>query len=74
MPGDKVLEVDARKRVTLGALAQHKYYLAAVEEGGVIVLMPAVILPASEVQKLFPALEAVRLSDSLADDVGGCDK
>lgn len=41
-----LLEVDGRRRISLGALAEHKYYLTAVDPDGVIVLTPAVVVPA----------------------------
>lgn len=43
----KVLEVDSRRRVSLGVLAQHELYLVEVMPDGVIVLTPAVVLPAA---------------------------
>lgn len=42
-----VLRVDSRNRISLGDLAQHQFYLANVETDGVIVLVPAVVRPAS---------------------------
>lgn len=41
----KVLEVDTRRRVTLGKLAEHNMYIVDVEPGGVITLTPAVVVP-----------------------------
>jgi hypothetical protein len=44
----RMVEVDARHRVSLGALTTpHARYLASAEPGGVIVLTPAVVLPAT---------------------------
>lgn len=43
----KVLEVDSRKRVSLGTLAQHDLYMVNVLENGEIVLTPAVVIPAA---------------------------
>lgn len=40
----RVLVVDKRKRVTLGALAKHGIYLARVQDDGVIVLTPAAVI------------------------------
>lgn len=42
---DKLVEVDARKRVSLGGLVQHRYYLAKVESDGTIILTPAEVRP-----------------------------
>lgn len=46
---DPLLEVDARRRITLGALAQHRRYLATVQDSGQILLTPATIVPAGDV-------------------------
>lgn len=46
-----VVEVDSRKRISLGALAKYDRYLVDVEEDGTIVLTPAVVLPARELRK-----------------------
>ena len=40
-----LLELDARRRVSLGTLAKHNRYLAAVTADGTITLTPAVVLP-----------------------------
>jgi hypothetical protein len=40
-----LIDVDARKRISLGALALHDHYLGEIDEDGVIVLVPAVIQP-----------------------------
>jgi hypothetical protein len=45
-PQPTFLEVDARKRVSLGKLAAHRWYLAAVDDDGTITLTPAVVMPA----------------------------
>lgn len=46
-PHPKLLEVDSRRRISLGALALHDYYLVDVAEDGVLTLTPAVIMPAA---------------------------
>jgi hypothetical protein len=44
-----VIPVDARNRVSLGSLVgDHKYFLATVETDGTIVLVPAVVQPATQ--------------------------
>lgn len=40
-----LIEVDARKRITLGRLAEHERYIGTIEEGGIIVLTPAEVVP-----------------------------
>jgi len=43
-----VLPVDARNRVSLGSLCgDHRYFLASIEPDGTIVLVPAVVQPAT---------------------------
>jgi hypothetical protein len=42
----KLLELDGRRRLSLGALAHSNYYLAEVQDDGVIVLTPAEVVPA----------------------------
>jgi hypothetical protein len=42
----KLLEVDSRRRVSLGPLAKSELYLVEVEEDGTIILTPAVVVPA----------------------------
>jgi hypothetical protein len=47
-PGDGrqiLLEVDSRRRISLGSLARHDRYLVEVSEDGVIVLTPAIVTP-----------------------------
>ena len=46
------LELDSRKRVSLGALAKSKLYLADVSPDGVIVLTPAVVMTKTEAEEL----------------------
>lgn len=55
---EKLLEVDSRKRVTLGDLATHRYYLVRAEEDGTIILTPAVVVPATKetANRLMPVI------------------
>lgn len=46
------IEVDARKRVSLGALATASQYLAEVDDDGVITLVPARIVSETELRLL----------------------
>lgn len=47
-----IIEVDARRRVSLGALATADRYLIEQEPGGVLVLKPAVVLTADQYKLL----------------------
>lgn len=40
-----LIDVDARKRISLGAMALHDHYLGEIDEDGVIILTPALIQP-----------------------------
>jgi hypothetical protein len=62
-----LLEVDARQRVSLGRLATAQRYLAEVEDDGTIVLMPAVVMSASEA-RLHAATETSRRVDEFLDN------
>lgn len=53
----KVLELDSRKRISLGSLARHNYYLANVTSTGTIVLTPAAVIPAIGRDKATPVTE-----------------
>jgi hypothetical protein len=43
-----LLELDSRRRISLGSLATYERYFAEVEEDGTIVLTPAVVMSAAE--------------------------
>lgn len=67
MPSEgSLLEVDGRRRVSLGALASHDRYLARVEEDGTIILTPAVVLPLAEA-RLNAATETAREIDEFLE-------
>ncbi len=52
-PDDRVLiEVDGRRRLSLGRIGRHSRYLAAEEPDGTIVLTPAVVLTVQEAEAL----------------------
>lgn len=53
----KIVEVDSRRRITLGKLAIHDLYLVDVEPGGTIILTPAVVIPRAGGEKTVPAIE-----------------
>jgi hypothetical protein len=53
-----LLELDTRRRLSLGRLAQHDRYIATVEEDGTIVLTPAVVMTEAEARLLaVPAVQ-----------------
>lgn len=47
-----LLELDSRRRLSLGSIARHSRYLAEVEDDGTIVLTPAVVITEAEVRLL----------------------
>ena len=61
-----VLEVDSRRRISLGPLAEHDRYLVEVEEDGTIVLTPAVVMSAAQA-RLLAAAETSRRIDEFLD-------
>jgi hypothetical protein len=61
-----VLEVDSRRRISLGPLAAHDRYLVEVEEDGTIVLTPAVVMSAAQA-RLLAAVETSRKIDEFLD-------
>jgi hypothetical protein len=62
-----LLEVDARRRISLGPLATHDLYLVEVEDDGTIVLTPAVVLSATEA-RFQAATETSRKVDEFLDN------
>jgi hypothetical protein len=62
-----LLEVDSRRRISLGSLAAHDRYLVEVEDDGVIVLTPAVVMSAAEA-RLYAATETSKMIDDFLDD------
>jgi hypothetical protein len=62
-----LLELDARRRVSLGAIASYDRYLVDVEDDGTIVLTPAVVMSAAEA-RLRAAPETARRIDEFLDN------
>jgi len=62
-----LVEVDGRRRISLGSLAEHERYLATVEDDGTIVLTPAVVMSVAEAQ-LMASGETARAIDEFLDD------
>jgi hypothetical protein len=61
-----LLEVDSRRRISLGALAEHDRYLVEVEADGTIVLTPAIVMSAAQV-RLLAAAETSRKIDEFLE-------
>lgn len=66
-PVRSLLEVDSRRRISLGALATHDRYLVDVEHDGTIVLTPAVVISVAEA-RLHAAPETSRRIDEFLDN------
>ena len=47
-----LLELDTRRRISLGQIAKHDRYLAVAEADGTIVLTPAVVMTEAEAARL----------------------
>lgn len=62
-----LLEVDSRRRISLGSLAEHARYLVEVEDDGVIVLTPAVVMSVAEA-RLHTAVETSRRIDDFLEN------
>jgi hypothetical protein len=60
-----LLEVDSRRRVSLGQMATHDRYLAHTEDDGTIILTPAVVMAASEARLLAAARTAAGIDEFL---------
>lgn len=43
-----LLELDSRRRASLGRIARHHFYFVRVEEDGTIVLTPALVMTPQE--------------------------
>ncbi|APF34912.1 hypothetical protein [Microbacterium paludicola] len=43
-----LIQVDARKRISLGSLAHHEQYIATEQADGSLLLEPAIVLTAAE--------------------------
>ena len=67
-----LIEVDARRRVSLGALATAERYIAESDASGVITLSPAVVMTEMEARLLTrpDILAAVEASRSSDEDAG----
>jgi hypothetical protein len=65
--GELLLEIDGRRRLSLGSLATHDRYLASVEDDGTIVLTPAVVMSVAEA-RLHAAVEIAQAIDDFIED------
>jgi hypothetical protein len=68
-----LIELDARGRASIGKLARHRRYLAALQPDGTIVLTPAAVVPASAWSEVAPGLYVAPL-DTPEPMPFGCDK
>lgn len=65
-PGPEVLiELDPRRRVSLGRLGHHDRYLGHEEDDGTIVLVPAVVMSELQARFLASPEAAQRVTDAL---------
>ena len=68
---EQLIEVDGRHRISLGPLARHSRYLAAVEADGTIVLTPAVVMPAAQAALLAAGDTSAAVDAFLGDPATG---
>ena len=47
-----LVTLDSRRRLSLGKLATHSHYFVRVDEDGVIILTPAVVMTSAEARSL----------------------
>lgn len=64
MRSEALIELDSRKRAPLSQLAHHRRYLVTVDDDGVLILTPAVVMTEFEAKFLRAAPE---LYDKLID-------
>lgn len=60
---ETLLELDSRRRVSLGTIAKHDRYLANVEDDGTIILTPAVVMSVAQAR-----LHASPKTSEMVDD------
>ena len=67
-PGPEVLiELDARRRASLGRLGHHDRYLGHEEPDGTIILVPAVVMSEMQARFLANPATAQQVTDFLSD-------
>ena len=66
-----VLEVDSRRRISLGALATHDRYLVEVEDDGTIVLTPAVVMSVAQANLMAAPATSDQIDGFLGDPASG---
>lgn len=66
-PMSELVEVDSRRRVTLGAHARHQRYLVTSEPDGTVILTPAVVLSEAEARFVRNADLVDKVKADLAD-------
>jgi prophage tail gpP-like protein len=62
-----LLELDSRRRISLGQLARHDRYLVTAEPDGTLVLTPAVVMTETEARLLQNPELVERIKANLAD-------
>ena len=63
----ELVEVDSRRRVTLGAHARHQRYLVTSEPDGTVILIPAVVLSEAEARFIRDPELVDKVKSDLAD-------
>ncbi len=71
MKHPKLLTVDARKRITLGALARHDHYTVALLGNGALLLTPVELRPTTEFSDWVGSPAGMPQSGA-TDAAGGC--
>lgn len=66
-----LLELDTRRRLSLGRIAQHDFYFADVEADGTIVLTPAIVMTEAEARLLATPETAQEIAEFLKDPSTG---
>jgi len=61
-----LVELDARRRVTLGKIARHSRYLVREQPDGTLILEPAVVMTELQLKLLQRPDELAMLEDALA--------
>jgi hypothetical protein len=70
-PTGTLLELDSRRRLSLGQIAKHDRYLAEIEQDGTIVLTPAVVMTEAEARLLAAPETAREIAEFLKDPSTG---
>ena len=66
----QLVELDSRRRISLGQLARHDRYIVTQEPDGTLVLTPAVVMAETEARLLQNPELIERIKADLADPAG----